>query len=147
MNRRTYLVALGASTITLAGCSSRQGSGVQPTDEPSQTDSTPPPTPSPSPSVDGATEAKDQALTAEEEYITEQLGNAPCVEEWGLTDYVGWGKGATVINQSADGVYVEVRHPFWYSTRNEEADVGTEAIYLVTGDEVQRRSGTKVSPC
>ena len=147
MKRRTYLAALSASAVTLAGCSSRRGRGVQSTDTPSETESTPPPTPSPSRSAVGDTEARDQALTAEEEYITEQLGNASCVKEWGLTDYVGWEKGATVINRSVDGVYVEVTHPYWYSTEEVEADIGSEATYRVTGDEVKRVSGTTVSPC
>lgn len=94
-----------------------------------------------------ASETKSRVLAAEEAYITDQLENASCVEEWGLTDYGGWGKGATVISQSADGVYVKVRHPYWYGTGELESDGGSEATYLVTDDETQRLSGTNVTPC
>lgn len=95
----------------------------------------------------GRSEAQERTLAAEEVYITEQLENASCVEEWGLTDYGGWGKGATVINQSADGIYLKVRHPYWYGTGELESDGGSEATYLVTDDETQRLSGTNVTPC
>jgi len=92
-------------------------------------------------------EAKERALAAEAEHITAQLGNASCVESWGLASYAGVEKEAAIMNQTADGVYVEVTHPFWYSTEQEEADVGSDAQYYVTADTVQRVSGTNVSPC
>lgn len=94
-----------------------------------------------------ATKVKERALAAEEAYISEELENASCVDEWGLTDYGGWGKEATPINRSSDGVYVEVRHPYWFGTEELEADAGSEATYLVTDNGVQRLGGTKVSPC
>ena len=42
---------------------------------------------------------------------------------------------------------LRVRHPFWYATAELEADVGTEATYLVTADDARRVGGTEVSPC
>lgn len=150
--RRKALQAMcGAASLALAGCTERMTSGGADTPPPSSSTPTASPTATAAPettTVDRTRErAKDQALRAEEEYITEQFENASFVEDWGLTDYVGWRKGATIINQSSTGVYVNVSHPFWYSTSEEEADVGTKATYRVTGDEVQRLSGTNVSLC
>lgn len=150
--RKALQTVCGFASLALAGCTDRT--------TPAET-STPTPASSSTPTVSltgtaapetttvdrNSERAEDRALSAEEAYITEQLENASCIEEWGLTDYVGWGKGATVINQSTNGVYVNVSHPFWYSTSEEEADVGTKATYRIAGDEVQRLSGTRVSPC
>lgn len=94
-----------------------------------------------------AEEAKERALAAEEAYITSQLENASCVESWGLTSYSGVEKEAAVTNQTAEGVYIQVTHPYWYGTEQVEADVGSDALYLVTPEEVQRLDGTHVSPC
>lgn len=91
--------------------------------------------------------AKDRALAAEEQYITEQLGNASCVDSWGLVSFTGLQKEATVTNRTSDGVYVVVRHPYVYSTEEVDADVESEAHYLVTSDDIDRISGTEVSPC
>lgn len=91
--------------------------------------------------------AKEQALDAEEAYITEQFEDAPCVESWSLTSFVGIEEEASVLNRTADGVYVDVTHPLSYATDEEEADVKTEATYLVTPDAVRRVSGTNASPC
>ena len=35
------------------------------------------------------------------------------------------------------GVTLRISHPFWYSTSEEEGDVGTKATYRISGDEVQ----------
>ncbi|QIO25543.1 hypothetical protein [Haloarcula sp. JP-L23] len=92
-------------------------------------------------------EAKERALDAEEQHITEQFENASCVESWSPTSFVGLEKGATVTNRTTEGVYVEVTHPYSYSTKKEEADVESTARYLITPDDVQRIHGTDVSPC
>ena len=91
--------------------------------------------------------ATDRALAAEEEYIETRLESATCVDGWGFEDYGGHGETATALNRSDGGVYVVVRHPFWYLTAELEADVGTEATYLVTADGARRVGGTEVSPC
>lgn len=95
----------------------------------------------------GDGEARERALAVEGDHIAEQFENATCVEGWGLTSYAGVEKEATVTNRTADGVYVEVTHPYWYSTDRDEADVGSNAHYLVTADAVRRVGGTDVSPC
>jgi len=92
-------------------------------------------------------DAKDRALAAEEQHITEQLENAPCVEGWSPTSFVGLEEAATVTNRTAEGVVVQVRHPYSYATEDEEADVESTARYLVTIEEAQRIDGTDVSPC
>ena len=92
-------------------------------------------------------DAKERALSAEEDHIARQFENASCVEGWGLTSYAGVEEEATVTNRTADGVYVAVTHPYWYSTEDVEADVGSEARYLVTADATERIDGTEVSPC
>jgi hypothetical protein len=92
-------------------------------------------------------DAKERALSAEEDYITRQFENASCVEGWSLTSFVGVEEAATVTNRTADGVYVAVTHPYSYSTEQVEADVGSDARYFVTADTIERVDGTEVSPC
>ena len=92
-------------------------------------------------------DAKERALAAEERHITEQLENASCVESWSPISFVGLEEQATVTNRTDDGVYVVVNHPYSYSTAQVEADVESEAHYLVTSDDADRIRGTKVSPC
>ena len=95
----------------------------------------------------GDESARERALSAEEAFITQQLENAPCVEGWGLTEYGGIAKDAVIENRTADGVYVEVTHPYWYGTEQDEVDGGTTARYLVTAENVQRIDGDKLNPC
>ncbi|WP_336024815.1 hypothetical protein [Halobellus salinisoli] len=92
-------------------------------------------------------EAKERALAAEEAHVIDQFENASCVEDWGLESYTGVEREAAVINQTSAGVYVDVSQPFWYSTAETEADVGSEAKYLVSENETRRLDGTEVSPC
>lgn len=92
-------------------------------------------------------DAKERALAAEEQHITEQLENASCVESWSLASFVGLEKEASVTNRTDEGVHVVVKHPYSYSTERDEADVESEAHYLVSPDDVDRISGTEVSPC
>lgn len=95
----------------------------------------------------GDEEAKERALAAEEDYLTSQFENASCIEEWGLTAYGGIAENATISNRTVDGVYVEVTHPYWYGTGQDEVDYGSTALYLVTPDNVQRIDGDDISPC
>lgn len=92
-------------------------------------------------------EARERALAAEEQHITEQLGNASCVESWSPTSPVGLEEEVTVTNRTDEGVYVVVKHPYSFATEQQEADTESEARYLVTPEDVNRISGTKVSPC
>ena len=89
----------------------------------------------------------ERALAAEETYLEAAFRNASCVESWGTEATVGIDRGATVVNRTADGVYVEVTHPYWYGTDDTEADGGSNALYLVTSETVHRVRGDDVSPC
>ena len=92
-------------------------------------------------------DARTRALAAEEQYLRDRLENASCVEGWGTNSYTGVQEEATVVNRTADGVVVDVVHPFWYGTATVDADGRSEATYLVTDDETRRLRGTDVSPC
>jgi hypothetical protein len=92
--------------------------------------------------------AKERALDAEEAYLKAQFRNASCVESWGTYATAGIDRNATIINRTADGVYVEVTHPYWYGTDdNTEVDDGSTALYLVKHETVHRIRGDDVSPC
>jgi len=125
MNLRTGTLTILFLLVAFAGCTGIGIIGPDVTDE----------------------DAKERALTAEEQYITEQLENASCVNSWSLNSYVGLEEQATVTNQTDKGVHVAVKHPYTYGTEKDEADGGTEAHYLVTPDQVDRINGTKLSPC
>ncbi|MFC4449984.1 hypothetical protein [Halorussus aquaticus] len=102
--------------------------------------------------------ATERALAAEEAFLTERLGNASCLDDWGTYPTTAQ-KRATVVERTADGVRVEVSHPFSYSTEQTEtegdsrtvslvtADGASRAVYLVTADDARRVSGDTISPC
>lgn len=147
---RRAVLALCASAAGLgAGCldgSPTDGGADDAGDDATQPDdaTTEPPTVSPSEVSDGA--AKERALAAEEEFLTARLENASCLNDWGTTPSTV-SESAEVVDRSAEGVTVSVTHPYWYSTGNEEADLASDAVYVVTADEVRRTGGTNVSPC
>ncbi|KAB1193721.1 hypothetical protein GJR96_09830 [Haloferax sp. MBLA0076] len=91
-------------------------------------------------------DAKARALAAEEAYLETRLQNATCLLSWGTTPTTA-SKEATVVERSADGVVVDVTHPYWYGKENEEADSVSEAFYLVNETSVERTSGDDISPC
>ncbi|WP_224448156.1 hypothetical protein [Haloprofundus salilacus] len=140
-------VAFGLGT---AGCV--QTTPVESVDKASN-ESTPTPEPTAIPaSVVSDEEAEERALEAEGAYITEQLEDASCVTDWGTTATVT-NKEATVTDRTADGVHVEVTHPYWYSSQQregnetvvEEADGGTNARYVVTAADARRADGDTIS--
>jgi len=122
---RTRTLLILASLVAFAGCPGIGSTGPDVTDE----------------------EARERALDAEKRHITEQLEDSSCVESWSLHSFVGLEEQATVTNRTDSGAHVAVKHPYSYSTKRDEADVESEANYLVTADDVNRVSGTNVSPC
>ncbi len=91
--------------------------------------------------------ATGRAPAAEKQYIVERLQNASCLDSWGA-----WGgtysKSATITGGTADGVYVNVSHPYWYGFEEDSVDGGTDARYFVTNERVRRVHGDTVSaPC
>lgn len=93
-----------------------------------------------------ADEAKERALAAEGEYIGTQLDDASCVESSG-GPAVGLVENATVRNTTDSAVYVDVTHPYSYSTGGLYAHGSSEATYRVTPDDTERIRGTSVGPC
>jgi hypothetical protein len=99
--------------------------------------------------------AKQFALDAEEAYLESVLSNASCLDSWGTSPTVTT-EEATVVERSAAGVRVEVRHPLSYSIErtNEDgtmervhADGASEATYLITENGTERLTGDTPSPC
>lgn len=91
-------------------------------------------------------EAKERALAAEKVYVEKYLKKASCLENWGTRPTTA-SKEATVTGRTAEGVRVEVSHPYSYSTGDTEADLASKGAYLVTIDGTARISGDSVSPC
>lgn len=142
-------LAVGLGTGGCLGESPQNGDGRESdTTDSTETNSRPvtsnPPTVSSS--VVSDEEARERALAAEEAHLTDAFENASCVEEWGLTPYVGQEREATVTDRTEDGVRVRVTHPYWYSTEQVDADSRSDARYLVTAED-SRRIGDDVSPC
>ncbi|MFC7202224.1 hypothetical protein ACFQJC_01750 [Haloferax namakaokahaiae] len=96
------------------------------------------------------TSAKQRALDAEREYLESRLGNASCLSEWGITATTT-SKEAAITNRTAEGVLVEIRHPYSYEAKHGDsysiADQSSQATYLVTNEGAERVSGDDVSPC
>lgn len=91
-------------------------------------------------------EAKERALAAEKAYLRTQLKDASCLENWGTAPTTA-SKRATVAGRTADGVRVELQHPYSYSTGDTHADGASRATYLVTAEDEQRVEGDSISPC
>lgn len=91
-------------------------------------------------------EATTRALAAEETYLQSRLQNASCLLSWGTTPTTS-SEEATVVERTAEGVVVDVTHPYWYSKEGEEADLSSHAFYLVTETRIERTSGDDVAPC
>lgn len=148
--RKALLLAVVVSSLKLAGCTNIVSD--QPTTSEQPTTATPTPTaPTTTQSTIASSDlsdstAKDRALTAEETYLSAHLSNESCLNDWGTTPTT-MDKEATIVNRTADGVVVDVTHPYWYSTGSSEADLGSNARYLVTENETTRLSGDDIDPC
>lgn len=124
--RRILHVSGVALSIGIAGCSSAEPTGRTEHDVSNWT-------------------ARERALDAEGSYVTDILQNQSCLEDWGTTATTA-SKQATVTKRTSDGVYVEVTYPYWYTTEHVEGDSSTEARYVVTDENTERRSGDPVTP-
>jgi hypothetical protein len=54
---------------------------------------------------------------------------------------------ATVTERTAEGVHVEVTHPYSYSTEDTAADGGSNALYVITSERFERVCGATMTPC
>lgn len=147
--RRAILTAFVVLNMALAGCTAF--SGGETTTVESTTPSTTTTTATTAQSTVGSSavsdsDAKERALSAEETYLSTQLSNPSCIEDWGTTPTT-MDKEATVVNRTAEGVVVDVLHPYSYSTNSSEADLGSNARYLVTENNATRVSGDNIAPC
>lgn len=149
--RPALLTVFLVVTVSLAGCANLTGGQPTP-DEPTTasttsatTSTTPQSTIAPAELSDSV--AKERALSAEEAYLSAHLANASCLEDWGTTPTT-MEEEATVVNRTETGVIVDVTHPYHYSTNDgTNADVSSDARYLVTKDGTTRVSGEDVHPC
>ncbi|ELZ24288.1 hypothetical protein C475_13602 [Halosimplex carlsbadense 2-9-1] len=91
-------------------------------------------------------DAEQRALDAEERYLSAEFENASCVESWGTSSPIVEAE-SSVVNRTDGGVYVEVRHPYFYGTNSTEEDGASEAVYRVTAENETRVSGDSVVPC
>jgi hypothetical protein len=98
------------------------------------------------PSAVSNREAKKRALTAEGAYLESRLENASCLTEWGWYSPTSE-EQSKVTGRTADTVYVNVTHPYFYATDTDEADAVSTARYAVGVDSTERLSGDDVSPC
>ncbi|WP_430506481.1 hypothetical protein [Haloparvum sp. PAK95] len=146
MHRRHIILGMISVLAGLAGCTS-EGFTSQTTSENRGSAKTPATTESPestlAPSIVTDEEAKERALNAEEKYLKDHLSNATCLNDWGTTPTTA-SKQATVTKRTAEKVFVEVTHPYWFSTNRSEADSSSEAVYTVTADTAERKSGDNI---
>lgn len=99
-------------------------------------------------SVLGNGTARTRALDAEEDYVTRRLRNADCVDSWGVYDAGGSRpKEATVLDRRAEGVVVNVTHPFWWGNERVDDDDFSKAAYRITTGDTHRISGRTIDPC
>lgn len=91
-------------------------------------------------------DAKDQALAAERAYVTRQLRNASCLDEWGFSAPVV-DREASIVDRTDGSYTLEVQQPFWYSEGETHADTFSTATYVVDAEGAERTHGDPVSPC
>jgi len=144
-SRRKFLELLGAGlSVGIAGCVSDLSDDSGDDSEESGTTMTEGTTVAPAAVSDS--DARIRALRAEEEFISENLRTAACVEEWGTSETTAE-TNAEVTERTVDGVYVEIQHAYWATTDTSELDGVTSATYVVTKESTDRISGRGVSHC
>lgn len=142
---RTRLVLAVAVVLLLAGCSASFGTTTQETTTDRAT--TADRMTYPGPPADLTNEsAKAVALDYEEAYVHNRLRNASEVDSFGVRDGVVVSVEAAVLNESDGGVYVRVQMPYWWGNEDVDSDGGTNAVYFVSEETVERVRGDEVSP-
>lgn len=151
-------IALASALLlvpVLAGCTTGPTAGRDSGTTTSPTTAAGPPSPAepppdgprayPSPPANLTDEtAKRVALAYEEAVVYNTLAARDYVE-FGATASV-MTEEATVLRHADGGIYLRVRHPFWFTTERTDgnrtvqthADGGTEAVYYVSTDAVVR---------
>ena len=143
---RPRLVLAVAALVCLAGCSAVPSN---PTEESTTTarETTAERLSFPEPPVDLTNEtAKAVALDHEEAYVHNRLRNASELTYFSVRAGYVMSVESEVLNESDGGVYVRVQMPYSTGTENSTGDGGTNAVYFVSEDTVERVRGDEVSP-
>ena len=91
--------------------------------------------------------AREMALEAEKSHLESELRDAECLHSWG-TDGSVTPKEADAVCRSADGIHVDVVHPYWTSREEDDVlDAASDARYVVNEEETERVGGDAISPC
>lgn len=94
--------------------------------------------------------AERRAATAEATHVSEQLGEASCLTDWGTNEGTVR-REVSVTGLTLQGLRISVRLPYATTTETDEgslhADTVSEAAYLVTPGETRRVSGDEIAPC
>ena len=91
--------------------------------------------------------AREMALEAEKSHLESELRDAECLNSWG-TDGSVTPKEADAVCRSADGIHVDVVHPYWTSREEDDVlDTASDARYVVNEEETERVGGDAISPC
>jgi len=135
MASHTTRLAIVAVLLLFAGCG-----GSFDTQTPGATQQTVAPATLPD------SEATDRALEAETDYVSARLENASCLS-YGETGEFTASAEATVTNRTQNGVVLNVQRPYSWAKNDTVADLVSNASYLVTKNQTNRRSGTSISPC
>ncbi|NHN63132.1 hypothetical protein G9463_07405 [Haloarcula sp. JP-Z28] len=139
---RSVFLAVLVLCLVGAGCVSPNSSEISTSTESLREDTT---TDEQTPQLVANNSAKKRALSAEEDYIFNQLQNASCAS--GAPGGQTGTKYAEIINETNRGKYVEVNVPYHYSTKELEADYESKALYLIDGANIMRVNGDEITPC
>ena len=94
--------------------------------------------------------AEQRALDAEEEYAAEQLGDEPCLTDWGVNEGAAT-KQVSITGVTAGGVRVAVSMPYAYTVERNGtpifADTASDAVYAVTFTDTRRIRGEAIAIC
>lgn len=85
------------------------------------------------------------ALAYEAAYLHNALRNASGLTSFGVGGEYTTTNEARIVNRSGAGVYVRVRMTYTFSTENSVADLVSEALYLVTIEDIRRVRGSEIS--
>lgn len=90
--------------------------------------------------------AKAVALDYEEAYVHNRLRMASELTYFSVREGYVMSVESEVLNESDGGVYVRVQMPYSTGTEDSTGDGGTNAVYFVSEETVERVRGDEVSP-
>ncbi|WP_436911580.1 hypothetical protein [Halosimplex marinum] len=94
--------------------------------------------------------AQQRALAAERAHVTDRLGDASCLSDWGVDEGTAT-REASVTGLSITGLEVSVRVPYAYTQplgdETLHADAAATATYRVSVTGAHRVAGDSIDPC